>query len=447
MAQVKKSIQLSDHFDYRTLIRFTMPSILMMVISSVYSIVDGYFVSNFAGDDGFAAVNLMMPIAMMISCIGFMAGAGGSALISKTLGEKKHEEARAQFSLIIYLIVGLSLVIGLVVFVFIPQIAAMMGAEGVIYDNCVIYGRILIAALPAFMLQILFQNFLVVAERPKMGMTIAISSGVTNIVLDALFIAVFKWGVAGAAAATMLGQVIGGLVPLAYFILKKNHLLWFTKVRFSLDTVKKTCINGFSALISNASMSLIGIVFNLRLMALIGADGVVAYGVVMYVNYIVSGVFMGYSTGIAPVFSYNLGAENRQEIRGLFSKSLVFLGVSAAGLTALVMIFARGLSAIFVSYDDGLMTLTTDALRLYNLSSLISGFNIFAAAFFAAMNNGKVSSILSLTRTLVFQMGWLFLLPLLIGQNGIWLSVTAAEIFAGIVAAYYAFRYRQQYGY
>ena len=391
MAQ-KKIIQLSDHFDYRTLLRFTMPSILMMVISSVYSIVDGYFVSNFTGDDGFAAVNLMMPIAMMISCIGFMAGAGGSALISKTLGEKKEDEARAQFSLIVYLIIGLSLVIGVAIFIFVPQIAAMMGAEGAIYENCLIYGRILIAALPAFMLQILFQNFLVVAERPKMGMTIAISSGVTNIVLDALFIVVFKWGVAGAAAATMLGQVIGGLVPLGYFILKKNHLLWFVKARFSLDTIKKTCVNGFSAFINNASMSLIGIVFNLRLMSLIGSDGVVAYGVVMYVNYIVSGVFMGYSTGIAPVFSFNLGAEKKEEIRGLFRRSLVVLGISAVVLTALVMAFAREFAAIFVSYDEGLMMLTTSALRLYNLSSLVSGFNIFAAAFFAALNNPSLNT-------------------------------------------------------
>lgn len=441
----QKTIRLSDHFDYRTLMHFTIPSILMMVISSVYSIVDGLFVSNFAGSDGFAAVNLMMPIAMMISCIGFMAGAGGSALISKTLGERKEDEARAQFSLIIYLIIGLSLLIGVAIFIFVPQIAALMGAEGVIYDNCVIYGRILIAALPAFMLQILFQNFLVVAERPKMGMTIAISSGVTNIVLDALFIAVFKWGVAGAALATMLGQVSGGLVPLGYFILKKNHLLWFTRARFSLDTIKNTCVNGFSAFINNASMSLIGIVFNLRLMSLIGSDGVVAYGVVMYVNYIVSGVFMGYSTGIAPVFSFNLGAENKEEIHGLFERSLVVLGTSAVVLTTLVMVFARELAAIFVSYDEGLMVLTTGALRMYNLSSLVSGFNIFAAAFFAALNNGKVSSILSLTRTLVFQLGWLFLLPMLIGSSGIWLSVLPAELFALAVALRYTIRNRKGY--
>lgn len=427
-------IQLSDHFDYKTLLRFTIPSVLMMVFSSVYSIVDGLFVSNFSGSDGFAAVNLIMPIAMMISCIGFMAGAGGSALISKTLGEQKEKEAREQFSLIIYLILTLSVVIGAVVFFFIPQISGLMGADGVIYDNCVIYGRILIAALPAFLLQVIFQNFLVVAEKPQMGLAIAISSGVTNIILDALFIAVFKWGVAGAAIATVTGQIIGGLFPLFYFVFKKNHLLWFVKVKFNLDTVKKTVSNGMSSFISNASASLVGIVFNLQLMNLIGSDGVVAYGVVMYVNYIVSGVYMGYSTGIAPVFSYNLGAKNYDEIKGLFKKSLMVITVSSVILTALVMLSARVLSAIFVSYDAGLMDLTTTAIRLYNLSFLICGFNLFSASFFAALNNGVVSSTLSLTRTLVFQMGAVFLLPVMIGNNGIWLSVVFAELLSIIVA-------------
>ena len=447
MVKNKSQIQLSDHFDYSTLLRFTIPSVLMMVISSIYSIVDGLFVSNFAGSDGFAAVNLMMPIAMMISCIGFMAGAGGSALISKTLGEKQEETAREQFSLIVYLILGLSISIGIAVFVLIPQIAAMMGAEGIIYENCILYGRILIAALPAFMLQILFQNFLVVAEKPQMGMTIAISSGVTNIVLDALFVAVFKWGVAGAAVATVLGQVIGGLVPLAYFMMKKNHLLWFVKAKFSTETVKRTCINGFSAFISNVSNSLVGIVFNLRLMALMGSDGVVAYGVVMYVTYIVTGVFMGYSTGIAPVFSYNLGSGNPAEIKGLFKRSLVFICVSAVGMVALVMVFARQLAAIFVSYDAGLMTLTTEAIRLFNISFLIAGLNIFAAAFFAALNNGGVSSILSLSRTLVFTLGSLFILPAIMGNNGIWLSVTVAELLSVLVAVYFVIKNRNRYQY
>ena len=447
MEKKKNSIQLSDHFDYKTLLRFTIPSILMMVISSVYSIVDGLFISNFAGSDGFAAVNLMMPIAMMISCIGFMAGAGGSALVSKTLGEKKNAKAREQFSLIVYLVLGLSIAIGIIVFFFIPQIASLMGAEGAIYDCCVVYGRILIAALPAFMLQILFQNFLVVAERPKMGMTIAISSGVVNIVLDALFVAVFKWDVAGAAAATVAGQTIGGLVPLGYFLLKKNHLLWFTRAKFNLDTIKKTCANGFASFISNASSSLVGIVFNLRLMQLIGSDGVVAYGVVMYINYIVTGVFMGYSTGIAPVFSYNLGAKNFNEIKGLFKRSLVLISISAAGLTALVLVFAKTMAAIFVSYDANLMSLTTSAIRLYDLSFLICGFNIFAAAFFAALNNGPISSALSLSRTLVFQLGCVFILPMLAGSSGIWLSMLAAEILSAIVALVFVIKNRRKYLY
>lgn len=447
MAKNKLPIQLSDHFDYSTLIRFTVPSVLMMVISSVYSIVDGLFVSNFAGSDGFAAVNLMMPIAMMISCIGFMAGTGGSALVSKTLGERREHEARDQFSLIVYMIIGISVIIGCLVFIFIPQIAKMMGAEGAIFDNCVVYGRILIAALPAFMLQILFQNFLVVAEKPQMGMVVAISSGITNIVLDALFVAGFRWGVGGAAAATVIGQVIGGLVPLCYFMLKKNHLLWFTRAGISVETIKRTCINGFSALINNASMSLAGIVFNLRLMTLMGSDGVVAYGVVMYVTYIVSGVFMGFSTGIAPVFSYNLGAKNTDEIRGLFKRSLISIAVSAVMLVALVMLFASVLAAIFVSYDEGLMTLTIEAIRLYDFSFILCGFNVFAAAFFAALNNGLVSSILSLIRTIVFQLGCLFILPAIIGNNGIWLSVTVAEALSLLVALYFIIKNRGRYQY
>lgn len=447
MSKEKKSIQLSDHFDYKTLLSFTIPSILMMVISSVYSIVDGLFVSNFAGSDGFAAVNLIMPIAMMISCVGFMAGAGGSALISKTLGEKKEDEARKQFSLVVYLIIAFSVVIGIVVFTFIPQISKLMGAQGTIYDNCVIYGRILIAALPAFMLQILFQNFLVVAQRPQMGMVIAISSGVVNIILDALFVAGFKWGVGGAAIATVIGQIIGGVVPLIYFIMRKNNLLWFVKAKWNIGTIKKVITNGLSAFISNASASLIGIVFNLRLMALIGSDGVVAYGVVMYVNYIVSGVFMGYSTGIAPVFSYNLGAKTYDEIKGVFKKSISVISFFSIVLTLLVIISARILAAIFVSYDVELMTLTTQAIRLYALSFFVCGFNYFAASFFAALNNGVVSSILSLTRTLVFQLTMVFILPMFIGSSGIWLSVFVSEILSAIVAFIFTLKNRKEYRY
>ena len=442
-----QKIQLSDHFDYGRLLRFTVPSIMMMVISSVYSIVDGLFISNFAGSDAFAAVNLIMPVTMLVSCIGFMAGTGGSALISKTFGEKRENDARDQFSLIIYVVLTLAVVIGTVVFIFTPVIPDVMGAEGEIKKNCIIYGRILVPALPFFMLQILFQNFLVVAERPKMGMVIAISSGVTNIVLDALFVAVFKWGVAGAAAATVIGQSIGGIIPLMYFILKKNHLLWFTKAKWNGFTIKKTVTNGFADFINNASASLVGIVFNKVLMDRIGADGVVAYGVVMYVNYIATGVFMGYSVGIAPVFGYNLGAKRFDEIKSLFWKSLTVLAAFAVVLTILIKIFAGGLASIFVSYDAGLMALTTNAIRLYSWSFLLCWFNIFTAAMFVALNNGPVSSTLSFTRTLVFQIGSVFLLPMLLGESGIWLSMSAAEILSVAVSMLFVVSNRKRYGF
>ncbi|MCD8016736.1 MAG: MATE family efflux transporter [Oscillospiraceae bacterium] len=442
MNSSRKEIQLSDHFNYSTLLRFTVPSILMMVISSCYSIVDGLFISNFAGSDAFAAVNLIMPIAMLISCFGFMAGMGGSALVSKTLGEKQDDNARAYFSLIVYLIIAFSVVVGVAVFLLIPNIASLMEAEGEIYDNCIVYGHILIAALPAFMLQILFQNFLVVAERPKMGMVIALSSGVTNIALDALFVAKLGWGVGGAAAATVMGQIVGGIVPLVYFFLRKNRILWFTKAKFDLNAISQVVKNGFAGFVSNASSSILGIVFNLRLMALIGSDGVVAYGVVMYVNYIATGIYNGYSTGIAPVFGYNLGAGNKEEIKNVFKKSLAVISVFAVFLVVCVLIFARGLAAIFVSYDDSLMTLTTEAIRLYGLSFLLCGFNIFAIAYFAALSKGLMSSILSVARTLVFQISSVLLLPLAIGNNGIWLSAIVAETATLIVVAAAFFKER-----
>lgn len=443
----KGTIKLSDHFDYKRLLRFTVPSVLMMLISSIYSIVDGLFISNYAGRDGFAAVNLIMPVTMLVSCVGFMAGTGGSALISKTLGEKRNDEARDQFSLIIYLILIFSVTIGILVFIFVPLIPDLMGVDEVIRNNCIIYGRILIPALPFFMLQILFQNFLVVAERPKMGMMIAISSGVTNIILDALFVAYFRWGVAGAAAATVIGQSIGGIIPLVYFILKRNHLLWFARFKWNSRTLRDTISNGFADFINNASVSIIGIVFNKRLMTLIGSDGVVAYGIVMYVNYIATGIYMGYSVGIAPVFGYNLGAANQAEIKNLLKKSLIVLSLSSVFLLFTIEASAGGLASVFVSYSNVLMDLTTKAIRIYAWSFLICWFNIFTAAMFVALNNGKVSGTLSFIRTFVFQLMAVIFIPLVLGSDGIWLSITIAETLAAICSLAALFRNRKKYFY
>ncbi len=443
----KAGIKLSDHFDYGRLLKFTIPSILMMVISSVYSIVDGLFISNYAGSDAFAAVNLVMPVTMLLSCVGFMAGTGGSALISKTLGEGDKDGARKQFSLIIYCTIAFAVIMGIIVFIFVPLIPAVMGTDEIIRNDCIIYGRILTPALPFFMLQILFQNFLVVAEKPKMGMVIAISSGITNIMLDALFVAVFKWGVGGAAAATVIGQSIGGIIPLAYFIMKRNHLLHFMPFEWNFMTIKRTIINGFADFINNASASVIGIAFNKVLMERLGAAGVVAYGIVMYVNYIAVGIYMGYSVGIAPVYGYNLGAKRFGEIKSLFRKSITFLAVTALLLTLLVKALAGIMASVFVGYDDMLTELTSHAIALYSWSFILCWFNIFVAAMFVALNNGRASSILSFTRTLILQLGMVIILPHIIGADGIWLSITFAECIAAIITGVVLANNRKGYGY
>lgn len=440
-------IKLSDQFTYKKLLRFTLPSVAMMLISSVYSIFDGLFVSNFVGSDAFAAVNLIMPLAMLLSCFGFMAGAGGSALVSKTIGEKKEGLAREYFSLIIYLVMILSVIISVVVFIFIPQIVSLLGAEGAIYDYGITYGRILIVALPAFILQNCFQNFLVVGEKPQMGMAIAISAGVTDTILNILFVCVLEFGIAGAAASTVIGQTIGGIVPFIYFLKRKNRLLWFTKTKLHIKALGKVASNGISSFLTNISTSIIGVIYNLRLIHLIGSDGVVAYGVILYVTFIFASVFIGFSNGIAPVFSYNFGAKNNDEIRSLFKKSITFICVAAALLTALPILFAKPLASIFVSYDDSLLSLTTHAMKQYSISFLFYGFSMFGAAFFAALNDGMVSGTISFARTLIFPITAIYLLPILMGTDGIWFAVVAAEAFATAVTGIFIWHNREKYQY
>lgn len=443
----KQEISLSDHFTYPVLIRFTLPSMLMMVVASVYSIVDGFFVSNFVGSDAFAAVNLVMPLCMLVTCPVFLLSTGGSALISKTLGEKKEPLAREYFSLLVYLTTGIGLVLAVPVLLLTPQLVTLLGAEGEIYTQAITYARILIVALPAYMLQILFQSFLVVAEKPNLGMVVSVISGVTNVVFDALFIIVFQWGIAGAAIATVMGQVFGGLYPVVYFLRRKNRLLWFTKTRFYGKALRWASVNGIANFVENVSASLLGVVYNWQLMQLLGSDGVVVYGVLMYINYIVTGVYLGYSIGIAPVFSFHYGAGNTEENRGLFKRSLIFLGAASLLLTALVLLLARPLAACFVSYDEGLMTLSVAALREYGVGFLLMGFNMFAAAFFSALGNGGTSALLSTVRTLVFQIGCVFAVPALLGRDLIWLAIPVAEALTLVLTVICFARNRGKYAY
>lgn len=427
------NIQISEHFSYRKLIKFTIPTITMMIFTSLYGVVDGIFVSNCVGSDSFAAVNLIMPVLMMLGSVGFMIGTGGSALVSMTLGQGKKERANEYFSMLIAFVIVTGLVLTGVGLIFMRKIAMLLGAEGAILEDCVLYGNVLLLANVAFMLQNCFQSFLVVAERPQMGLKISVAAGVTNMVLDFLFIYVFRWGVVGAAAATGISQIVGGGIPLLYFARKNSSPLHLVRFHFDGHALLKSCSNGSSEMLTNLSMSLVNMLYNIQLMKFAGADGVAAYGIIMYVSFIFSGTYLGYSIGIAPIVGYHYGADNRRELCSLLKKSLILIGTVAVVLTVAAEFLSGILAGIFVSYDKELLAMTVTAIQIYSLSYFVSGFNIFGSAFFTALNNGAVSALISFLRTLLFQVVMIFLLPAVWGLNGIWFAVVAAELLALIV--------------
>lgn len=440
-------IQLSDHFTYKRLMRFTLPSIVMMIFTSIYGVVDGLFVSNFVGKTPFAAVNFIYPLIMILGTFGFMFGAGGSALIGKTLGEGKREKASELFTMFIAITVGAAVVLGTLAIFFMPRIAVLMGAKGAMLHDCVVYARISCVALPFLMLQYEFQSFFITAEKPQLGLTVTVISGVTNMVLDGLFMAVFRWGVAGAAAATGISQAVAGIIGLAYFARPGRSLLHLTRFRFDAKALLKACGNGSSELMSNVSMSLVSMLYNIQLIKYAGEDGVAAYGVLMYVNFIFLSVLVGYSTGIAPVISYHFGAEDHPELRNLLKKSLIIIGVMSAAMVVAAEALASPLSRLFVGYDDGLFTMTERAFRIYSFSFLFAGYAIFGSGFFTALNDGVTSAVMSFLRTVVFQVAAVLLLPLVWGIDGIWASIVAAELVAASVSGLFIVTKRPKFHY
>ncbi len=426
-------IQLSEHFTYSKLLRFTLPSIIMMIFNSIYSVVDGVFVSNFVGKTPFAAVNLIMPLLIILGALGFMIGTGGTAIVAKTLGEGKPELANQYFSLLVYtgLIGGTA--VGALGIVFVRPVAAALGAEGQMLEDCVLYARIILAANPCFILQNIFQSFFVTAEKPKLGLYVTVGAGLTNIVLDALLVAVFPMGLAGAAAATAISQAVGGLVPIVYFLRKNDSLLRLTRTRFYGKILLKTCANGSSELMSNISASVVTILYNLQLMRLAGEDGIAAYGAIMYVSFIFAAIFIGYAAGRAPIISFHYGAENTGELKSLLRKSAVLAAAAGAAMAVLAVLASAPLAKIFVGYDQDLYQMTVRGFRLFAVSFLLSGFNIFGSSFFTALNNGLVSALISFLRTLIFQCASVLILPILLGLDGVWLSIAAAEGAAFVV--------------
>ncbi len=442
-----KTIQLSEHFTYKKLIKFTIPTILMMIFTSVYGIVDGIFVSNCVGSDSFAAVNLIMPVLMILGSIGFMIGTGGSALVSKTMGEGEKEKANKYFSMLIYFVVISGFILTIIGIIFIKPISCLLGAEGNILNDCVLYGKTLLIALIAFMLQNCFQSFLVVAEKPQIGLIISICVGLTNMALDFLFIYVFKMGVFGAALATGISQIIGGIIPFIYFISKNNSPLKLVKAKFEGKALVQACINGSSEMLTNLSMSLVNMLYNIQLMKFAGPNGVVAYGIIMYVGFIFTGTYLGYGIGSAPIISYHYGAGNKEELKNLFKSSVILMSVTSFVMTLFAEILSKPLAGIFVSYDRELLDMTIIAIRLFSISYIISGFNIFTSSFFTALNNGVVSATISFLRTLLFQIAMILILPAILGLNGIWLAVVVAEILALVVSGFFLVINRRKYDY
>lgn len=441
------NIQLSEHFNYKKLLRFTLPSIIMMIFTSIYGVVDGFFVSNFVGKTSFAAVNFIMPFLMILGCIGFMFGTGGGALIAKTMGEGKQEKANQLFSLFIYISLACGIVIMILGIVFVRPVASILGAEDSMLDNCVLYGRVILIALPAYILQYEFQSFFITAQKPQLGLIVTVAAGVANMIGDALFVAVFQWGLVGAAAATALSQIIGGVIPFIYFSRRNTSLLHFTKTKYDGKALLKACTNGSSELMSNISMSIVSMLYNVQLMKYAGEDGVSAYGVLMYVNLIFLAAFIGYSVGSAPIISYHYGAENHKELKSLLRKSLVVIGIFSIAMLLFAEVMANPLAMIFVGYDQELLKLTLRGFSIFSFSFLFAGIAIFGSSFFTALNNGLISAMISFLRTLVFQIAAVLIFPLFLEIDGIWISIVAAEIMAALVTTLFLVGKRSSYHY
>ena len=443
------SIQLSEHFTYKKLIRFTLPSIAMMIFTSVYGVVDGYFVSNYAGKVPFAAVNLIMPFVMILATVGFMFGTGGTAVVSKTLGEGDSEKANRYFSLFTYVSFVLGIVFSVAGIIFIRPISICLGAECELLENCVVYGKVTLTVLPFFVLQLFFQTFFVAAEKPMLGFIVTVICGVINMILDFVLVGFLplKYKLIGAAVATGFSEFIGGIVPLVYFFRKNKSILRLGKTNFDLKIIIKAAINGSSEFMSNISMSVVGMLYNLQLLKYAGQNGVAAYGVMMYVSFIFAASFIGYSIGTAPVIGYNYGAKNSVELKNVLRKSLILIGILGAGMFVSAEVLSTSLARVFVGYDAYLMSFTIHGFRIFSISFAFMGFAIFLSGFFTALGDGVISAAASFVRTLFFQIGAVLILPVFFGSDGIWISIVVADFLSVIIGIVFLVIKKKKYNY
>ena len=442
------TIQLSEHFTYKKIFRFALPSIVMMVFTSIYGVVDGTFVSNFVGKTPFAAVNLVWPFLMILGAFGFMIGTGGSALVAKTLGEDKKEDANRYFTMLITLVIILGLLLTILGLIVIRPLSSALGASGQMLEDCVTYGRTLVIFNTAFMLQSVFQSLFITAEKPRLGLIMTVIAGLTNMVLDALFIAVFKWGLVGAALATGLSQCIGGVLPLIYFMSPKNDTaLKFVKTKLEGTVLLKACANGVSELMTTVSSSLVSMLYNFQLMRLAGQNGIAAYGAVMYVEFAFVAVFIGYSIGTAPIVSYHYGAGNNNEVKNMLQKSFKIMSILGITMMVLAQMLASPLAKVFVGYDKELFDMTVHGFRLFSFYFILAGINIYSSSFFTALNNGIISAIISFSRTLGFETVSVIILPIFFKLDGVWMAITVAEICAFVISMSFLISKREKYNY
>ena len=442
------TIQLSEHFTYKKIFRFALPSIVMMVFTSIYGVVDGTFVSNFVGKTPFAAVNLVWPFLMILGAFGFMIGTGGSALVAKTLGENKKEDANRYFTMLITLVIILGILLTIFGLIVVRPLSHALGARGQMLEDCVTYGRTLMIFNTAFMLQSVFQSLFITAEKPRLGLIMTVVAGLTNMVLDALFIAVFKWGLVGAALASGLSQCIGGILPLIYFLSSKNDTpLKFVKTKMEGKVLLKACANGASELMTTVSSSLVSMLYNFQLMRLAGQNGIAAYGAVMYVEFAFVAVFIGYSIGTAPIVSYHYGSENHNEVKNMLQKSFKIMSVLGITMMVLAQILASPLAKVFVGYDKQLFDMTVHGFRLFSFYFILAGINIYASSFFTALNNGMISAIISFSRTLGFETLAVIILPIFLQLDGVWLAITVAEICAFVISISFLIAKKEKYHY
>lgn len=441
------TISISNHFNYRNLIKFVLPSVFMMIVTSIYGVIDGLFISNFVGKTAFASINLIMPVIMILGGMGFMIGTGGTALVSKIIGEKDKEKANRYFSMLIIFAIILGIILTTIGIAVMRPVAHLLKANDNMVEYCVLYGRIVVSFTTFYILQNIFQSFLAAAEKPKLGFIVTLIAGCSNAALDALFIVVFKWGIAGAAVATGIGQFLGGIIPLIYFLKKNKSLLKLVRTKLEIKPILKACGNGVSELLTNVSSSVVSMMYNLQLMKLLGENGVSAYGVLMYVQLIFLAIMIGYSIGSAPIVAYNYGAGNSTELKNIFKKSIIIFSISGIVLTGLAQLLAVPLAKLFVGYDLNLYELTVHAFRLFSFAFIFSGIALYSSGFFTALNNGLISAVLSILRSLVFQIAFVFLLPFLFGVDGIWLAMLATEASAFVVAIIFFCVYRKKYNY